>query len=124
MKIEKTNLEEFQKSLEDKGYRRFNGHYKKEDHGYWKSFHISFDEYDEKEREYQIAFLIYDFTKYDNYDKKDVSVQFEFLLSNDQHVSRMDFTISDDDMTVEKFEEISEKLYQDIYVNYIKLHTK
>jgi len=122
MRIAKEEVIKFESRLIEKGYRRFSGHYKKEDHGYWKSFHLYKDEHGDTEREYQIAILFYDFTKYDI--KENVAIQFEFLLANEEYVDRMDFSITDDHMTVEKFEEICEKLYHDIFVNYIKVHNR
>ena len=122
MKVEKNNIEEFKKTLKGKGYRYFNPHYKNEDYGYWKSFHIVKDQYGEKEAAYQIAVLMYDFTKYPHYNGKDaISLQLEFILNDtDDIVSRMDMSISSDNMTVEKFEEIAEEFYQKIYLNYTK----
>ena len=122
MRLDKEELEEFCKYLEHRGYRRFSGHYKNEDFGYWKGFRPYKDAFGETERRYQIAILIYDFSKYDNYPKdvKPISMQFEYVGHQEEYLSRMDLSVCDDRITIDEFEDLCDVFYRQIFVNHVK----
>lgn len=105
MKLSTEQLVEFVSSLEKNGYKKINGHYKSEDYGYWKT-----------DDGYQIAILVYDFTKFptNNVHKSDIGIQYEFLLNNNPNIDRMDLTVSDKKLTVQQFENICNALYKNI----------
>jgi hypothetical protein len=125
MKFTKEEITGFCKHLEEKGYRRYQGHYKSEDYGYWKGFEPYIDHNGEKEHRYQIAFLIFDFSKYHNYQgDKPIGVQCEYVGNQEEYLSRLDFYVSDDDITVEEFEGMANHFYQQMFVNYVKKNFK
>jgi hypothetical protein len=106
--------EEFIKELEERGYRRISGHYKNEDFGYWKSFHISKDEFNDDVIGYQIALLFYVFNKYPQYDGEfPVHVSLNMLSGDggDNKYSRVDLTITDKNITIDEFEVLADKVY-------------
>lgn len=115
MKFNQEQLEKFEIELIEKGYRKYHGHYKNEDYAYWKSFDVKWDEDGDRKVGYQIALMIYDFGKYpQNISEFPINISFEFLLGNSEKFSRVDLSISDENLTVEKFEEICEEFYNTI----------
>lgn len=91
--------------LENNDYKEFNQDYKGSNFQYWKTFEI------EGKKAYQIGVLFFDFRKHNkemNAPEK-ISVQFECLLINED--SRVDLTISKDDMTLKQFEDFSKNFY-------------
>lgn len=115
MKFNQKQLEKFELEVIEKGYKKYQGHYKKEDYAYWKSFDISYDQDGDKKICYQISLMIYDFGKYpQNTSKFPISISFEFLLASTEKISRVDLSISDDNLTVEEFEKICEEFYNTI----------
>ena len=105
MRYTKDELIKFENTLKENGYKSIRGHLKTEDYGWWKSFG--------KDSEgYQLAFLVYDFSKFPNYDSDySYSIMNEFILNSNQFVSRVDMSISDEKMTFSEFEEFSYKFY-------------
>ncbi len=96
------------------GYRKFSGNgLKHEDYGFWKSFDVTKDADGEKVIGYQVAFLIYDFSKYDNFrEKESIGIQFEFNTQNESiATSGFQASISDDKMSFEEFEKFCANLY-------------
>ena len=127
MNLPKEKFDSFVKKLLAKGYHKVKGPYKNEDFGYWKSFHVTYDDpenSDTKRIGYQIAILIYDWTKYSDHPLGGYGIQFEFMLGNNKYVDRLDLTASDDRMTVEQFEELCEAFYQKIYEEFIYTYYK
>jgi hypothetical protein len=107
MKFTKDELIKFEADLKQNGYRRISTHLKTEDYGWWKSFG--------NEGGYQIAFLVYDFSKYPlNADNRPIGIQNEFILNDNPVISRVDMTIYDDRMTFEEFENFSYYFYKTI----------
>ena len=120
MRYNKETLEVFEKALVEKGYNKIEGHYKSEEYGWWKSFHVTYDEDNDKVIGFQVAFLVYNHGKYARFDGAEpFSVACEFLLGNNEFVSRVDLSISDDKITAEQFEKLCEKFYKNICKNYI-----
>lgn len=123
MHFKKEKLEPFIKSLEKRGYRKYVQHHKSEDYGMWKMLGFSVDEDGEKRGGYQVAFFVYDWTKYSQHAANDVGydvgISFEFYLCMNGYVDRLDLSISDDKMTVEEFEKLCEVLYQKVCMDYL-----
>jgi len=86
MNFSKKELESFITELESRGYKKYRGHYKSEDFGYWKSNEV-----------YQIAYLIYDYSKYPQHTEKQIGIQMECLMKEDKSkIDRIDFMCCDD----------------------------
>jgi hypothetical protein len=113
MKFTKEEIEEFESTLGDLGYRKMKGHYRNEDYAWWKSFDITYDSYGDKKVGYQIALLVFDFSKYPNFTDSYIGVQFEMITSENK-VSRVDLSLSDDNMTVTEFEDFCADMYSHI----------
>jgi len=121
MKLNKEEIEDFCSYLEDKGYKKYPGHYKNEDYGYWKGFQPYKDESGETERRYQIAILVYDFSKYPSYEgEKPIGLQFEYIGHQEEYLDRMDFSVSDDKITIEEFEDLADHFYHKVFDCYVK----
>lgn len=105
-------LKEFEGKLLKNGYRCHAGGYKNETYGWWKSF----DEYDDGTVGYQIALLVYDFS--DLRPDHTLGVQCEFLLGYRHNIGRIDMSISNDDMTIDKFEQLCERFYEFVLNNF------
>jgi hypothetical protein len=119
MRFKKEEIDDFCLSLEEKGYKKYRGHYKNEDFSFWKSFEVTYDEEGDKEGGYQIALLFYDYSKYLNSEETNFGVQFEFVLNNNELIDRMDLSVTDSKMDLEGFENLSSEFYKSIYLNYI-----
>lgn len=120
MTLNKAELEVMEKTLMGSGYNRYDGHYKTEDFGYWKSFEVTKDEYGDKVIGYQVAILFYDFSKYPSYtNERPIGVQFEFLLGPENTIGRVDLSISGDEMTPEKFEQLSAKFHKQFCLEFL-----
>lgn len=118
-------LEVYTKELEDKGYRRFSGHYKNEDFGYWKSFRVYEDEHGDRASKYQISILFYDFSKYENYTgDKPIGTQYEYIGDEEDYISRLDFSLSDQDVDIESFEKLANHFYENVIEGYVKKEFK
>ena len=109
MRFTKEQSEAFEEMLKERGYTKYVQHFKKEDYLYWKSF-------ERKERGkggYSVGFAFYDFSKYPQCPQDEpISVSFEFMLGNNPDIDRMDLTITDDRMDVEKFEDFCKNFYE------------
>lgn len=115
MKFNQEQLEIFEKKILEKGYKKYQGHFKKEDYAYWKSFDVTYDEDGGKKVGYQIALMVYDFGKYlQNTDVLPISISFEFILGNYDNIGRVDLSISDDKLSVTDFEQICDNFYTTI----------
>ena len=121
MNFNKETLELIEKKLLKKGYRKLNGHYKSADYAWWKSFEVTSYNDEEKEKHgYQIAFSIYDFSKYPRFEgDKPIGIQNEFLLGSNNIIDRLDLSVSDREMTIEQFEKMCAKFYKTICVGFI-----
>lgn len=116
MDFSRDELKEFEGKLLQRGYRAHTGHYKNENYGWWKSFDVIEDAYGDRKVGYQIVFLVYDFSNIrpDN----SFGVQCEFLLGERHDIGRVDMTVSNDDMTVERFEQLCERFYGFVLNNF------
>jgi len=116
MRFNKEELEKFELELIEKGYKKYFSKYKNEDYCYWKSFGITYDEDNDKIIQYQIGLLVYDFSKYSNLPEfqEPFSVSYEFILGRNDKIDRVDLSISDIKLTIEKFEEISLNFYNKV----------
>lgn len=120
MNLNKETLALTETNLLEKGYRKLKGHFKTEDYAWWKSFEVTQDGNGIEKTGYQIAFLVYDFSKYEKFEGKlPIGVQCEFLLGNNNIIDRVDLSVSDNEITIEKFEELSAKFYEIICVGFI-----
>lgn len=110
MKLSKEQLSELSIHLEKIGYSMHKGHYKSEDHGWWKA-----------EKGYQMAVLVYDFSKYPTnlVHKAPIGIQFEFILDRNDYLDRMDFTVSDRNITVEQFEILCGEFYKKMCLDFV-----
>jgi len=97
-------------TLKEAGYRKFTGHHKREDFGYWKSV------YDGEKKLYQIAVLFYDFRKFsDQLQGADrIGYQYECMLIGD---SRFDLSVSKDDMDFKEFEKVARDFHNAMVVH-------
>lgn len=115
---DKKELEKFEAYLVSKGYVRFRGHFKSEDYGYWKSFDVKYDDNGDKEVGYQIAILIYDFSKYEAAKLNPYSCQFDFISgSNGNKFERVDMSITDSKISIGGYEGFCEGFYKNFIKN-------
>lgn len=119
MRFTKENVSEFTSELEKRGYKKYRGHLKNEDFGYWKSFGVRKDEFDDATFNYQIAFLFYDFSKYPAYVGEPIGVQCDFVLNSTEEISRLDLSMSEDKITIELFEELCSDFYEKVCVKFL-----
>lgn len=113
MKLTVEQLEKFEATLPGMGYKKMKGHYRNEDYAWWKSCDVTYDEHGDKKIGYQIALLVFDFSKYPNFPDAYIGVQFELLISENK-VSRVDMSVSDDKLTVEDFEDFCAEMYHNV----------
>lgn len=119
MRFNKENVSELISELEKREYKRYRGHLKNEDFGYWKSFGVRKDEFGDATFNYQIAFLFYDFSKYPAYVGEPIGVQCDFVLNGTDEISRLDLSLGEDKMTVEVFEELCKDFYDNLCVKFL-----
>jgi hypothetical protein len=102
----------FERDLIKKGYKKTYRSFENSDYVFWKGFEKEYDEFDDEIVGYQIGLTFYDFTRYHhNSDLRPISMGYHFILGNNSKVNRMNITISDDKMTVEKFEDFCKDFY-------------
>jgi len=116
MDFSRDELKEFEGKLLKNGYRCHAGGYKNETYGWWKSF----DEYDDGTVGYQIALLVYDFSDLFSDLRPDhtLGVQCEFLIGGRHNIGRVDMSISNDVMTIERFEQLCQRFYEFVLNNF------
>jgi hypothetical protein len=118
MRFTEKEFKVFEAKMIGLGYAKRNVKLKSESFGFWKSFHKTYSQETENTKTgYTLAFLVWDWSEHSQFDpilnKYPYGVQLEFIAGR-KAISdgRFDFTISDDNYTVEKFEGIAEKIYQ------------
>ncbi len=118
MRFTEKEFEVFEAKMIEGGYNKRNYKFKSESFGFWKTLHKTYDEKtDEKQIGYQLAILVWDWREHARFDpimnEHPYGAQLEFIAGNKATPDgRFDFTISDDNCTIEKFESIAEKIYQ------------
>lgn len=112
MKLTVTDSLLFENQLIELGYRKYCQNFKNSDYTFWKSLEKQTDEDGDKFGGYQIGFSFYDFTKFHQYiDDTPIHINYTFLLGQDVGVDRLEFTITDDSMSIEKFEQFCNEFY-------------
>lgn len=118
MRFTEKEFEVFEAKMIEGGYVKRNYKFKSESFGFWKKLHKTYDEKtDDKQIGYQLAILVWDWREHARFDpimnKHPYGAQLEFIAGNKATPDgRFDFTISDDNCTIEKFESIAEKIYK------------
>lgn len=116
MKFNKETIIEFESYLISRGYKKYNQKNNNSDYTFWKSFGVSRDASGEKFIQYQIGVLIYDFSKYPQHtDVNPISCSLEFNLCDNSFASRADLIVSDEQMTLNEFEDFSLDLYEKMF---------
>jgi hypothetical protein len=119
MRFTKQQAEDIGASLTERGYRRYTGHYKSEDYGYWKSFERTLDADGEYHGGYQLAVLFYDFSKYPDFlDEAPVGTQYEILVNGQDTIARLDVSISDETFPIEGAEAFAAAFYKRMFQEY------
>lgn len=119
MRLTKQQAADMEALLTERGYRRYTGHYKSEDYGYWKSFERTLDADGEYHGGYQLAVLFYDFSKYpDCRDEAPVGMQYEILVNGQDTIDRLDVSISDETFPVESAEAFAAMFYKKMFQEY------
>lgn len=120
MDLTKEELAISEAFLKEEGYKKNGSRFKNEDYSWWKSFHVTKDQDGDKVIGYQIALLVYDFSKHEAYSGvKPIGIQFEFLHGPDNPIGRIDLSISSNTMTFDRFEEIAERFYTSFCMGYL-----
>jgi hypothetical protein len=117
MRFTEKEFEVFETKMIEDGYNKRNYKFKSESFGFWKTLHKTYDEYGEREIGYQLAVLVWDWREHARFDtclnEYPYGVQLDFIAGNKATPEgRFDFTISDDNCSIEKFEGIAERIYQ------------
>jgi hypothetical protein len=118
MRFTEKEFEVFEAKMIEGGYVKRSYKFKSENFGFWKTLHKTYDEKtDEKQIGYQLAVLVWDWREHARFNpimnEYPYGVQLEFIAGNKATPDgRFDFTISDDNCTIEKFESIAERIYQ------------
>jgi hypothetical protein len=102
----KEQLFQLEKELSEAGYVKRGGHYKHENYAWWKSFAITYDTYGTKRIGYQIAVTVYDDGKFNKHKGEPIYLQFDFVT-----LLRFDISVCEEIMTVTKFEQICDFIY-------------
>jgi hypothetical protein len=119
MRLTKEQADVLGETLRARGYKRYSGHYKSEDYGYWKSFERTLDADGEYYGGYQLAILFYDFSKYpDCRDEAPVGTQYEIITNSQEVIDRLDVSICDHAFGIEEAEAFAHTFYQTMFVNY------
>jgi len=105
MKFDSGDCMLFEAKLFALGYRKYSQSFENADYCYWKTFDKT-----DNSTGYQVGFTFYDLTPFSPTGK--IHVGFHFMLGNNSKIDRLDITISDQKMTVEKFEKFCEGFYQ------------
>jgi hypothetical protein len=102
----------FEKQLIKLGYKKYFQSFKGGDFTYWKSFEKNLDQYGEPYGGYQVGFTFYDFTKFpQNYSETPISINYEYILGSDMGVDKLNLTVTDDTMSIDKFEKFCSEFY-------------
>lgn len=113
----KEELETFEERLKENGYKKYNG-YKESDYTYYKHFGRGNNKYDDDRSNYQIGFLVYDFSEYayrDNHlNDNPYSIQPIIMVSRviDE---RVDLEVVSDDANkddIERVESLAESFFK------------
>lgn len=112
MRITKKDSIIFEEKLSSLGYIKYNQNYKNEDYLYWKTFGKIYDEEGEHTSEYSCGFAFYNFSKYEQFKEEEcIGVQMEFMIGNNQGIDRLDVSVSDTNLTLERFEQFCKDFY-------------
>ncbi len=103
----------FEKQLIELGYKKYSQNFKKGNYTYWKSFEREVDKYGDKFGGYQLGFTFYDFSKFAEHfsDSTPIHINYNFVLGSSYGVDRLDLSITDDSMSIDKFEKFSQEFY-------------
>lgn len=110
-------LETFEERLKENGYKKYNG-YNESDYTYYKSFGRGNNKYDEDRSNYQIGFLVYDFSKYANRDNhfKDNPYSIQPIIMVSRVIDeRVDLEVVSDDVNkydIERVESLAESFFK------------
>ena len=117
--MKKTQFDKLEKQLLDRGYKKYNQHWHREDYVIGKSFHKDDNQWDEDRAGYQVLLSIYDNTLHPEYydripkeQRNHVGIEIHVDVSRiiDE---RMEFTTSwSDKTTIEEVERLAESFYQ------------
>lgn len=121
MNLTKEHYDELIIELEAKGYRE-GRKYRNEDYAFWKSFHITYEDInnsDTKQIGYKIGVLILYLPACADRQGRDYHIQFEFHIGENPHVDKFKSTVRDSAITITKFEELAEEIYQKICKGFI-----
>lgn len=117
--MNKEQFDKFEKQLFERGYQRYNQHWRHEDYILGKSFHREDNRWDEDRTGLQLLLSIYDYTLHpEHYDRiptyKREHVGIEIHVDVSRTIDeRMEFATSwNDDMTIEEAERIAESFYR------------
>lgn len=118
--MNKKQFDKLEKSLlNEKGYRKYNQHWRREDYGIGKGFHKSDNKWEEDRSVYQIILCVYDYTLHPEFfdripkEQRDhVGVEVCFLVSRTVDESMELVFEWHDDTTIEEVEQKAESFYQ------------
>ena len=117
--MNKKQFDKLEKQLLDRGYKKYNQHWHREDYVIGKSFHRGDNRWDEDRAGYQLLLSIYDYTLHPEYYDR-IPKELRDHVGIDIHVDasriigeRMEFTTSwSDETTIEEVEHLAENFYQ------------
>ncbi len=113
MKLTATDSILFEKQLIELGYKKSYQNFKNGDFTFWKSFEIQLDQYGERFGGYQIGFTFYDFSKFSQHiGDCPIHINYNFVLGGSLGIDRLDVTVTDDSMSIDKFEKFCTDFYQ------------
>lgn len=113
MQLTETNALVFEKKLLQSGYKKQFQNFENSDFCFWKTFAEQTDDFDDKHGGYSIGFAFYDFTKFHpNTSPTPIHVDFHFVVEKNEKIKRMTMNVSDDKMTLEKFEKFCHDFYK------------
>lgn len=123
--MKKEQFDKLEKQLLDRGYKKYNQHWHREDYVIGKPFHRGDNRWDEDRAGYQLLLSIYDYTLHPEYydrmtkeQRNHVGIEIHVDVSRiiDE---RMDFTTSwRDETTIEEVERLAESFYQLVLTAY------
>lgn len=112
-------FDKLEKQLLDRGYKKYNQHWRREDYVIGKSFHKDDNQWDEERAGYQVLLSIYDNTLHPEYCDRIPKEQRDNVgIEIHTDVSRiideiLEFTTSwNDETTIEEVERLAESFYQ------------
>jgi hypothetical protein len=112
MRFTPKEFEKFENELIELGYRKFNQKQENSDFQYFKNKEYTVVD-GEKDGGYLCGLYFYDWSKYPQFTEKVcISCSLNFILNPNDIIERLDITITDDEISIARFEMFCKNFYK------------